>query len=199
MCTNPQPVERTHLTLTLTQIKASMKSPSLHLSGEPLVSGFCCTAPAAAFSFSNNSTLCALSVTHELVPKPSTTRILEQSPYTTTFVETHKGTPPKQRLVLKVPNRQEFAWGVTMRVWHPYGFSCRERPPAVNYSKTELPVCFPFTFTSSFHCCWDFPQSAVVFFLAELTKVHQQTLMHPSLECNTSSLLGDYTRLPTAI
>jgi hypothetical protein len=29
-------------------------------------------------------------------------------------------------------------------------------------------------------------------------KAHQQTLTHPSLECTTSSLLGDYTRLPVA-
>jgi hypothetical protein len=77
-------VERTYLTLTLTQSWSSHESPSLHLSREPPVSGLCCTALAVAFPFSViNLPVCAQSVSHELISKPIKDKNLHHWPITT--------------------------------------------------------------------------------------------------------------------
>jgi hypothetical protein len=64
----------------------SIKSPSLHLSREPLVSGLCCTALAIAFPFSLiNPTLCTglgsqvYQLPHEPVLWPVKARTLDIS------------------------------------------------------------------------------------------------------------------------
>jgi hypothetical protein len=69
------------------RVKASTRSPSLHLSREPLVSGLHCTAAAVAFPFSLiNPTLCTGLVSrvnqlpHEPVLWPVKARALDTGP-----------------------------------------------------------------------------------------------------------------------
>jgi hypothetical protein len=85
------------------------------------------------FLFLINLPLCALSVSPELVLKPSKEKTpCSATPTPHNICDDHKGTLQKQRSVLKVPNQEEFAWGVTMSIQCSYGFSHWGRPPAMN-------------------------------------------------------------------
>jgi hypothetical protein len=129
-----------------------------------------------------------------LFPIPPKTRNPHHRPVTFCGAQ-HGALPQDLSSVLKCLIKQEFTWVATMSFQGPYRFSPRGRPPCYELLKGRLPVRFPFTFTSSFHCHKDLPWPVAVFSQAELTKTHGQTLMHPSLEYKVSSLLGDYTRL----
>jgi hypothetical protein len=166
------------------------KNLSLHLSREPPVSRLRCTALAAAFSFSNKSMWVHYPYLMSLFLRPAKTR--NPHHWHITFCGDPDGTLPQdQRSVLKVSNWQESAWGATVIICYPYGFShwghSLLQTSQRQNSLCALPSLSPPLFIVKER---DLPCPVVVFSQAKLTKAHQQTLMDPSLECNASSLLA---------